>query len=215
MDGYPGRSGAGRTCSGVAGAARPCSLLNRLRYRLRPACPPGGLRSRRIDHEVDGRRRSSGNLRSTSSTNGIAALLFRAGAKVSPGRSPAASVKTESGRCRCTRLGRGRPPRTSGGRCPVSTRSVPAGCPYSLTTPAVADVRASPITSNLAILCHVRPPFSVESRHGSSILQPAIQPCCEFAQLTSRMATPEPVNSRPAAIAATDATKPFKAVSFP
>src|SRR5438552_6924666 len=72
----------------------------------------------------------------------------------------------------------------------------PAGWPYSVTTPAEADVRTSPSTSNEPILCHVRPPFSVESTQGSSRLHPAIQPCCESAQLMPRIPSEEAVNSK-------------------
>jgi hypothetical protein len=44
--------------------------------------------------------------------------------------------------------------------------------------------------------CHVRPPFSVERTQASSRLHPDIQPCCESAQLTLRIASEDAVNTK-------------------
>ena len=71
----------------------------------------------------------------------------------------------------------------SDARCRGPPLSARAGCPYSLTTPALADVRTSPITSNEPMRCQVCPPFSVDRTHALSFPQPAIQPCRESAQL--------------------------------
>jgi hypothetical protein len=59
--------------------------------------------------------------------------------------------------------------------------------------------------------CHVRPPFSVESTQGSSRLQPAIQPCCESAQLIPRIASEEAVNTK----GLTPASRRIKSVLTP